>query len=96
MYTGNAFFCVLRVPNTMGGSFGRSTEPSLDLSLYFPCRSSQLYARKFELGIVFEGQHHDGTNRIFSYNMFRAACAEFVGMVISLFNGKEAAGKSNL
>ncbi|CAM9120569.1 unnamed protein product [Ascophyllum nodosum] len=48
---------------------------------------SQKYARKFELGLNFWERQPDGSKTILlSYETIRAAVAEFLGMVIFVFN----------
>ncbi|CAM9492763.1 unnamed protein product [Ascophyllum nodosum] len=44
------------------------------------------HERKFELGISVGGRQRDGTLEILSYDLFRGAIAEFIGMMIFLFN----------
>lgn len=48
----------------------------------------QTYARKFELGLSFQMLKPDGMSSLVSYDMLRAAVAEFLGMMLFLFNGE--------
>lgn len=50
--------------------------------------ATQTYARKFELGLSFQLLKPNGTSSLVSYHTLRVAVAEFLGMMLFLFNGE--------